>query len=133
MASPASPPLSWIGFRLRIAEVGEHLVAVADGDGGVVRFAVAQVAEADGRSGPAAGDFVDQVVAVLDGAAVDGGDDVARLEAGLVRGAAWLNLLHQHAVLEAVDAVDGAGQALRGTEMPMEPRVTLWLGLMRSL
>ena len=67
-----------IGFRLRVVQIGKHLVAIADGDRGVLRLAVAQVAQADGRSRPAAGDFVHQVVAVLDGAAIDGGDDVAR-------------------------------------------------------
>ena len=81
------------------------------------------------RSGPAAGDLVHQIVAVLDRAAVDGGDDVARLEPALVGWAAGLNFLHQHAVLEAVDAIDGAGQSLVRNWMPMEPRVTLWLGL----
>ena len=40
------------------------------------------------------------------------GDDVARLQACLVRRAAGLHLLHQHAVLEAVDAIDRARKPL---------------------
>ena len=71
------------------------------------------IAQADRGAGTAAGDFIDQVVAILDGAAVDGGDDVAGLESGLVRRAAGFDLLHEHAVLEAIDAVDGAGKTLR--------------------
>ena len=103
--------LSGAVLRLLTGDVGEDLVAVADGDGGVGLFAVAQIAEADAGTGPAAGDVGDEVVAILDGAAVDGGDDVAGLEAGLVGRAAGLNLLDQYAILEAVDAVDGAGEA----------------------
>ena len=76
-----------------------------------LRFAVAHEAETNARSGAAAGDVVDQVVAILDGAAVDGGDDVAGLDAALVGGPAGLHLLDEHAVLESVDAIDGAGEA----------------------
>ncbi len=90
------------------ADLGKDLVAIADGDGCIALLAVAQVAETNARTGPAAGDFIDQVVAVLDGAAIDGGDDVACLEAGLVGRSAGLHLLHQDAVLESVDAIDRA-------------------------
>ena len=120
-------------MRLLAGQFGKYLVAVANGDGSVARLAIAQETEANAGAGAAAGDVVDEVVAILDGAAIDGGDDVAGLDAALVRWPARLDLLYQHAVLEAVDAVDGAGEARSGTEMPIDPRVTLWLGLMRSL
>ena len=92
-------------------EVGEDLVAIADGDGGIGLLAIAHEAEANAGAGTAAGDVVDEVVAILDGAAIDGGDDVAGLHAGLVGGAAGLHLLDEHAILEAVDAIDRAGEA----------------------
>src|SRR5580658_5243902 len=99
-----------IRFRLRVVHVGKDLVAVADAHGGVVRFAVAQEAEANRRTGLAAGDLIHQILAVLDGAAVDGGDDVAWLQSALVGRAAGLHLLNEYAALEAVDAVDRAGK-----------------------
>jgi hypothetical protein len=49
---------------------------------GVV-FAGAQVADLDGRAYRPGGDVVDQIVAVLDLVACDGGEDVAGLDAGL--------------------------------------------------
>ena len=60
-----------IGFGLRVVHVGKYLVAIADGHRGILLLAVAYVTQADRRSRPAAGDFVHQVVAVLDGASVD--------------------------------------------------------------
>ena len=75
------------------------------------RLAIAQEAEANAGAGTAAGNVVYEVVAILDGAAIDGGDDVAGLDAALVGGAAGLHLLDEYAVLESVDAVDGAGEA----------------------
>ena len=98
-------------MRLLAGHFGEDLVAVADSDGGVALFAVAHVAETNAGSGAAAGDVVDEVVAILDGSAIDGDDDVAGLDAGLVCRATGLDLLDQYAVLESVDAVDGAGEA----------------------
>ena len=112
MVSPASPLSSGPASACWFSASAEDLVQVADGDRGLHGLAVALVAETNGGAGPAGGDFVDQIVAVFDGAAVDGGDDVASLEAGLVCRAAADDLLHEHAVLEAVDAVDGAGKAL---------------------
>src|SRR5580698_1213724 len=97
---------------LLILCLGEDLIQVADGDGCVHRLAIAHITEPDGGARPAAGDLVDQVVAVLHGAAIDGGDDVAGLESGLVGRAAMHNLLDQHACLEAVNAIDGPGEPL---------------------
>src|SRR5215472_13816317 len=100
------------GVVLRDSLVGEDFIAVTDGDGGVLGLAVVQDADAYGGVGVAACDLIDEVVAVLDLAAVDGGDDVAGLEAGFIGGAAGLNGLDEHAVLEVIDTVDRAGEAL---------------------
>src|SRR5579863_3976686 len=88
----------------------ENLIAIADGDGGVSLFSIAQEAKADAGAGVAAGNVIDQVVAVLDGAAINRGNDVARLHAGLVGGTAGLDLLHENAILESINAIDGAGK-----------------------
>src|ERR1700691_3185995 len=96
----------WIRLLLWIAQVRKHLIAVADGDSGILRLAIAYVAQPDGRTGPAAGDFVYQVIAILDIPAVDSGDDVSRLETSFICRAAHLHLLHQDAILETIDAID---------------------------
>ena len=103
-------------FRLLTVEIGEHLVAIADGDRGIGLLAIAHEAETNGGARTAAGNFVYQVVAILDGAAIDRGDDVAGLDASFVGGTAGLHLLDQYAILEAVNAVDRAGEIRRGTE-----------------
>ena len=56
------------------------------------------------------GDDSDQIIAILDRLAVDGGDDVAGLEAGLGGGLAGADLADDDAGFESVDASDGAGQ-----------------------
>ncbi len=108
---PASPCSSGAAFACWLARSAKTLSRSPIGDGGVVRLAVAQKAKADAGSGPAAGNLVDEVVAILDRTSIDGGDDVARLQACLVGRAAGLHLLHQHAVLEPVDAIDCAREA----------------------
>ena len=64
-------------------DVGGELGAVPDGDVGRLLLAVAEITELDGGSDVAGGDVVDEVVAILDGASVDGDDDVLGLETGL--------------------------------------------------
>ena len=87
--------LARIGLLRRVVVVsiggGERreLAAVADGDRGGLLLAVAQVAELDDAADLAGGDVFDQVVAVLDRAAVDGDDDVAGLEASLGGAGRW--------------------------------------------
>ena len=71
LASPASPSSSGFDLGLLVVQVGKDLVAIADGHRRILRLAVAHVAQANGRARAAAGDFVHQVVAVLDGAPVD--------------------------------------------------------------
>src|SRR5208282_336695 len=51
-----------IVFGLRVVEIGEDLVTIADGHGGILRFAIAHVAQTDTRTGSAAGDFVYEIV-----------------------------------------------------------------------
>ena len=67
-------------------------------------FPLRRIAELGGAAGLPDGDVVHQVVAILDRAAVDGDDDVARLEPGLVARATRLYVADQDARLEAVNA-----------------------------
>src|SRR5271165_2979548 len=103
-------------FRLLTgAGCGNHLGAVADGDGGVKLLAVAHISDPGRRTRLARGDVAYQVVAILYRAAIDRGNNVSWLEAGLVGGEAGLNTADEHSGLEAVNAADSAGQiALEG-------------------
>jgi len=121
-----------VGIGLLGALIGEDLIEIADGDGGVHGLAVALIAEANGGPGAAAGDLADEVVSVLNRATINRGDYVPGLEPCLFRGAVRRHRLHQDAGLEAVYAIDGAGKPLIETNSNGS-RVTLWLAPIRSL
>src|ERR1700733_3898328 len=75
----------WIRRTVRSAERADGFGAVLDGYGSALLLTVAQVADLGRRAWMARGDDVDQIIAVLDGSAIDGDDDVTHLDAGLFR------------------------------------------------
>ena len=81
---PAGPP---VGFRGGIGDDGGHLA----------RLAVAHQADVDLVADAHQADGVAQLAVGLDRLAVDRGDDVAGLDAGLVGGGALDHLRHQRA------------------------------------
>jgi len=100
-----------VRFWFLSGEIREDLIAVANRYGGILRLSIAHEAEADAGAGPAAGNVADEIVAILDAAAVDGGDDVAGFDASLIGWSSGLYLLDQNPVLEAINAVHGSRKA----------------------
>ena len=97
-----------------VSEGRQHLGAVADGYGDGLLLAVAEEADLNGRSGLARGDVVYQVVAVLYRLAVDGGDDVSRLEPALsAEKPGWTLLTSTPFLKPYTCATAGAGSAGR--------------------
>src|ERR1700728_1071781 len=91
---------------LWIIQLREDLIAITHCDRGIGRFAIANKSEPNAGTWFAAGNLIDQIVAVLDWSAIHLGDDVTRLEPSLIGGAARLNLLHQYASFESIDAIN---------------------------
>ena len=113
---PASD--SWRGVvgGLRRRGPSRRLGTVADGDCRGVLFAAAEVADLTVEPTLRAEMSCHEVVAVLDLAAVDGDEDVLRLDAGLGRAAAGDDGADDDAaVREAVHAADSGG--LLGLEL----------------
>lgn len=88
-------------------EIGISFSAIADDDVSNRLLSVADVAKFDGRADSTCGDIVDQIVAALDVASIDGDEDVAGLNAGLGCALARNDRADDNAVGEAVHAVDG--------------------------
>jgi len=87
--------------------VGEGFGAVDDGNVGSALFAVTEIAKFDGGTNFTRGDVCDEIVAILDGAAVDGDDDIPGLETGFCGSAIGGDCADDDSVGEAVHAVDG--------------------------
>src|SRR6202034_2239609 len=85
----------------------EELGAVRSGDGGFLRLAIANEAELNLRPRLTRGDLVDEISALDDFVAVDGGDGVADFQARLICWAASHDAGDRHAAARAVDAGDG--------------------------
>ena len=99
-----------------VAEVGEELGAVRDADIECERLAATQDAETHGGTGLLVGDDADELITILDGLAIDGGNDVLGLDASLGRGAVGRDGGDQNtAVGEAIDAADSQPPARPGT------------------
>src|SRR5205823_13683782 len=95
---------------LRVTDVGEELGAVSDADGQRLLLAVAEDAELHDGSDLAGGDIGYELVAILDGLAIDGDDDVAGLDATLGSGTIGSDGVDEHPALgKAVDAADRCG------------------------
>src|ERR1700760_27582 len=86
----------------------DSLGAVLDGHLRAFLLTIAQVADLGSGSGTPRGDDVHQVIAILDGFAIDRGDDVTHLDAGLFRRTALGDTRDQHAGFKTVDASDGS-------------------------
>ena len=107
---------------------GKNLGQVADHHLVVLALAVAQHRDVQRVAHRRSGHHVDQLVAVVNRLAVDGHDDVALLDAGLLRRPARAPRSATNTPSVAPLAFSSAG--VRGSsdgvnEMPMEPRVTL--------
>ena len=113
MAVTVMPSLFWPrlppgcgGVFVISSKLGVGLGAIADGDVGGLLFAVAEVAELDHGTHVTGRDVIDEVVAVLDVAAVDGDDDVTGLKACFGGAAVWSDGGDHDSVGEAVHASD---------------------------
>ena len=105
---------------------------VGDGQSSGRLLSVADIAKADRAARLMGRDVRDQSISILDGTVVDRGTNVPCRLSRLIGWTVRRDRIDQDAGLKAVDASYRRRQRLLELD-PMEPRITLWSGPIRSL